>query len=93
MPRLADALSDDGAAPAPLGEGARADALSDDGTHRCGGQGALGALVGRARRGRDPPASSGRAMDSDADESYKMGDKVEARFKGVHALAPAASPT
>ena len=38
--------------------------------------------LGELGGGRDPFASSGRAMDSDADESYKMGDKVEARFKG-----------
>ena len=31
--------------------------------------------------GWGPPAGRG-AMDSDAEESYKMGDKVEARFKG-----------
>ena len=39
-------------------------------------------MIRKLGGGRDPFASSGRAMDSDADESYRMGDKVEARFKG-----------
>ena len=43
--------------------------------------------------GASSPRGRG-AMDSDADESYKMGDKVEARFKGgTQAGIPAASPT